>query len=126
MSIKPAFLAMALALVLALPGCMDTAPVTVACSGTLHGGPDGALPWTFSVVVDTEKKVVTVGNYLPAPIAGDASKDTIVFMAAQPSSDEYGFSSGTLNRITGAASMHIMNGGPRVFNGTCKPATKLF
>jgi hypothetical protein len=126
MPIEPGWTVLELDDVLALPGCMDTGPVTLACSGTIYGGPDGALPWTFSIVVDTEKKVATVDNYAPAPIAGDASKDTVAFMAAHPPSNEYGFSSGTLNRITGAASIYIMNDGLRVFNGTCKPAPKLF
>jgi hypothetical protein len=64
-------------------------------------------PWTFALIVDTDKKIVTVQDYEPVPIGGDASKNTIVFVAS-PATNIYGVSSGTLNRLTGAASIHII------------------
>lgn len=104
-------------------------PVTLACSGTLRALRGGVSspeePWTFALIVDTDKKIVTVQDYEPVTIAGDASKNTIVFMAS-PTTNIYGVSSGTLNRLTGAASIHIINDGLQIIDGICKPARKLF
>jgi hypothetical protein len=108
---------MALALVLAFTGCKDPQQVTLACSGTLRvlqgGVSSPEEPWTLSLAVNTEKKSVTVGSYEPTPVFGDASKDTIVFMMASLANN-YGVSTGTLNRITGAVSVHIFDEGLRI------------
>jgi hypothetical protein len=84
----------ALALVLALPGCMVTEQVTLSCSGTVR-------------------------------VLQGGSKDTIVFITESPANN-YGVSSGTLNRITGAVSVHIKDGGLRILTGACKPTHRLF
>jgi hypothetical protein len=73
---------------------------------------------------------VTVGNHAPVPIVGDPSKDSIVFGDNHPSptTKMYGFVNGTLNRLTGAVSIQIIDDGPTlaVIAGICKPAQQLF
>jgi hypothetical protein len=119
----------ALIFVLVCAGACTEEPVALACSETLRqiqaGVSSLAEPWTFVLTVDTDKKIVTVEKYEPVPIAGDASKTTVVFMAS-PATNIYGVSSGTLNRLTGAASIHIIDDGLRIIDGICKPAQKLF
>jgi hypothetical protein len=95
------FLAVITPIFVLVCGDASAEPVTLACSGTLRALRGGVSspeePWTFALAVDTDKKIVTVGNYEPVPIAGDASKSTIVFMASPPT-NIYGVSSGTLGR----------------------------
>jgi hypothetical protein len=59
-------------------------------------------------------------NGVSWPIAGDASRETIVSMDPDKGSV-------TLNRITGAVSAHFIEyNGLKKFYGVCKPAQKLF
>jgi len=81
-------------------------------------------PWTFSLIIDIDKKTATVNDLPPVPIMGDTSKNIIVFMASRQTSN-YGVSSGTLNRLTGATRIHIIEDGLQILIGTCKPARKL-
>ena len=102
--------------------------VSLSCSGTLHvirtGVPTPEEPWMSALIVDTDRKTVTVDDWPSVPFFGDTSKNTIVFSPSPPS--DYGVSSGTLNRITGETSIRIIKEGLQIINGTCKPARKLF
>jgi hypothetical protein len=102
-------------------------PAYLSCSGTLRVARGGSSspeePWTLSLVIDTDKKTVTVDDYTPVQLLAD-EKNRVVFMP-RPASG-YGVSTGTLNRITGEASIHIIKDGLQIFRGTCKPARKLF
>jgi hypothetical protein len=74
---------------------------------------------SLAVAVDIAKKTVTI-NGVSWPIAGDASRETIVSMDPDKGSI-------TLNRITGAISAHFIEyDGLKKFYGECKPAQKLF
>jgi hypothetical protein len=74
---------------------------------------------SLAVAVDIAKKTVTI-NGVSWPIAGDASRETIVSMDPDKGSV-------TLNRLTGAVSAHFIElNGLKKFYGECKPAQKLF
>jgi hypothetical protein len=74
---------------------------------------------SLAVVVDVAKKTITI-NGINWSIAGDASRETIVSMDPDKGSL-------TLNRITGAVSVHFIEyNGLKRFYGECKPAQKLF
>jgi hypothetical protein len=74
---------------------------------------------SLGVAVDIAKKTVTI-NGVSWPIAGDASRETIVSMDPDKGSI-------TLNRVTGAISAHFIEyNGLKKFYGECKPAQKLF
>jgi hypothetical protein len=74
---------------------------------------------SIAVAVDIAKKTITI-NDATWLIAGDASGETIVSMAKDKGSL-------TLNRVTGAVSVHFIEySGLRKFYGVCKPAQKLF
>jgi len=99
----------------------------MALSGVLSADDEVTMKQVYSLAVDLAAGTVAVGNYEPAPIVGDRNRDTVVFMAKPEWS--VGVSTGTLNRITGAASIHIIpltGKGLYIFDGTCKPAAKLF
>ena len=85
-----------------------------------------ANKYGLSLAIDMNARSVTVEGHEPVPIMGDAKGDTVVFIA-DPGTIA-GVSTGTLNRITGAASIHIISPmeGLRIFEGTCKQAQKLF
>jgi hypothetical protein len=74
---------------------------------------------SIAVAVDTTGKPIMI-NGVSWPIAGDASRETIVSMDPDKGSV-------TLNRITGAVSAHFIEyNGLKKFYGECKPAQKLF
>ena len=99
----------------------------LACSGTIRVVAGGISspeePWSFSVIIDMDKKSVTVNDYEPVEL--DRSGNTVTFLASPRSN--YGVSTGTLNRITGEASIRIIkDDGLWVTRGICKPAEKFF
>jgi hypothetical protein len=74
---------------------------------------------SLAVTVDIAKKTVMI-NGVSWPIAGDASRETIVSMDPDKGSI-------TLNRITGAINAHFIEyNGLKKFYGECKPAQRLF
>ena len=79
----------------------------------------------LAVSIDERARTVTVGSWGTAPITGNSENDTVVFMNLGSSP---GLSTGTLNRFTGVASIHIITAtdGLYQFYGICKPAQKLF
>ena len=105
-------------------------PTHLACRGELRvinaGGVTTADKYDLSLAIDMNARSVTVDSYEPVKFLGDIKGDTVVFMA-DPGTIA-GVSTGTLNRITGAASIHIISPmeGLRIFEGTCKQAQKLF
>ena len=106
-------------------------PVLLACYGEMHVlGVAGVrqLPEKYSlpIAIDVETKSIKVGTYDLLPLMGDPKDDTVGFLA-KPGS-KYGVSTGTLNRVTGAASINFLppEGGVLGFEGICKPAKKLF
>src|SRR5262245_25155855 len=56
-------------------------------------------------------------------LVGDPSINPIVFGLSPPTT--FGVRRGTLNRVTGTASVHIIKDGLQVLNGICKPARKV-
>jgi hypothetical protein len=65
-----------------------------------------------------------VDDYNPVRMLEDTTKNTVVFMPSPPS--DFGVSTGTLNRITGEASIHIIRDALQIIRGICKSARKLF
>jgi len=73
---------------------------------------------SVSLKVDLEGKSLVI-NDEAWPFSGDISRTIIVAMLENRGS-------ATLNRVTGAASIHFMEDGLRIFRGVCKSAEKLF
>jgi len=99
----------------------------LSCSGTVRMIRDGIFapeePWIFSLSVDLERKTIIVDDYEPVPlVVGDPSINLIVFGLSPPTT--FGVRRGTLNGVTGTASVHIIKDGLQVLNGICKPARK--
>jgi hypothetical protein len=109
--------------------CLEArAEVTdLSCSGTVRmirvGISSTEQPSTFSLSLDLERKTIIVDDYEPVPLVGDPSTSPIVFGPSPPTT--FGVRSGSLNRVTGTASVHIIKDGLQVLNGICKPARKL-
>jgi hypothetical protein len=120
--------ATALIFILTLPPEVKAQVTQLACSGTLRviraGISSPEEPWTFALIIDIDKKTVTVDDYEPVQLFGDSSQNTVAFMPSTPSN--FGVSTGTLNRITGEASIHIIRDGLRIMRGICESARKLF
>jgi hypothetical protein len=118
----------ALIFILTLPPEAKAQVTQLACSGTLRvisaGVSSPEEPWTFSIIIDTDKKTVTVDDYNPVRLLEDTTKNTVVFMPSPPS--DFGVSTGTLSRITGEVSIHIIRDGLQIIRGICKSARKLF
>ena len=99
----------------------------LSCSGTVRMIRAGILspeePWIFSLSVDLERKTIIVDDYEPVPLVGDSSINPIVFGLSQPTM--FGVRSGTLNHVTGTATVHIIKDSLQVLNGICKPARKV-
>jgi hypothetical protein len=119
----PAILALALGLVTS--GNAKAENVLLSCWGTVELIQQGRQvnpvdeKSSIAVAVDTTGKTIVI-NGVSWPIAGDASRETIVAM----DQDKGSF---TLNRITGAVSVHFIEyNGLKKFYGECKPAQKLF
>jgi hypothetical protein len=70
---------------------------SLSCSGTVRAIRAGMSmpkkPWTFSLIIDIDKKTATVNDLPPVPIIGDTSKNIIVFMASRQTSN-YGVRAG--------------------------------
>ena len=98
----------------------------LSCSGTVRMIRDGIFapeePWIFSLSVDLERKTIIVDDYERVPLVGDPSINLIVFGLSPPTT--FGVRRGTLNRVTGTASVHIVKDGLQLLNGICKPARK--
>jgi hypothetical protein len=103
-------------------------PVHLACNGgmrVVNANNVVAENYTVSLAIDLQAGTLTVDGYEPVQIVDDRG-DTVVF-EAKPET-KTGVSTGTLNRITGAASIHIIKStrGLHIFEGTCKRGEKLF
>jgi hypothetical protein len=109
-----------------MTSCGRSKVTYLSCSGSSRtvGASSPEEPWAFSLTVDMERRTVTVSDYAPVPIFGDDSRDTIMFMASPP--PDFGVSIVWLNRVTGTTSVHILEDGLRIIEGTCKPALKMF
>jgi hypothetical protein len=117
-------LAIGMALTFAGP-CLATDAIHLACAGDLYirGQVEKHV---FSMAIDLESRAVTIQGYDPVPMFGDTSRETVAFMARPGSLG--GVSTGTLNRMTGATSVHIISqiDGLLIFEGLCKPTQRLF
>jgi hypothetical protein len=116
---------LALALVSVTSGNANAEHVLLSCWGTIELIQQGKAvnpvdeKSSIAVAVDTTGNTIMI-NGVSWPIAGDASRDTIVSMDLDKGSV-------TLNRITGAINIHfIESNGLKKFYGECKPAQKLF
>ncbi len=108
-------------------GYAHSEPIPLACSGKMTAAIRHITEdYTLAITVDLRAKTVTVDSFGTVPIVGDTDGDTVVFMVDKKSTSQV--STGTLNRITGGASVHIitLTDGLYLFYGTCKPAQKLF
>ena len=76
-----------------------------------------------SLIVDSDGETITVDDHEPVKLSGG---NVLTFMSADPTQE--GVSTGTLNRITGKASINIIdpNLGLLMFAGICKKAQKIF
>jgi len=115
--------ALAVALVASDGACAEE--VSLSCWGTVALIQQGRQvnpvdeQSSLAVTVDVTKKTITINGVMWL-IAGDASGDTIVSMDENKGS-------ATLNRVTGAVSVHFIEySGLKTFYGQCKPAQKLF
>jgi hypothetical protein len=102
-------------------------PIALACSGKMTAARRHVTEdYSISITVDIAARTVTVGSYGTVPILGDLHADTVTFMKNKDTLAEA--STGTLNRLTGVASVHIITliDGLYQFYGTCKPAQRLF
>jgi hypothetical protein len=99
----------------------------LSCSGTVRMIRVGILspeqPSTFFISVDLERKTIIVDDHEPVPLVGNPSIDPIVFGLSPQTT--FGVRSGTLNRVTGTAAVHIIKDGLQVLNGICKPERKV-
>ena len=110
------------------PSIASAEPMRLACEGEVRlQNADGETidKDILSVVIDLAAKTVTVGSRGAVPIVSKPDADTMVFIA-EPGSRE-GVSTGTVNRFTGVASIHIIRtDGLYKFYGTCRTAQRLF
>src|SRR5262249_10162628 len=117
----------ALFFALSLPPDATAQVTNLSCIGTLRVVREGASlpeePWTFSLVMDTDKKTVTLDDYEPVSLLEDTSRNTVVFMPSTPV--EWGVSIGSLNRDTGQASINILKDGLYIIRGICHRRGKL-
>jgi hypothetical protein len=74
----------------------------------------------LSLIIDTDKKTVTLDDYAPVELLGDTSGNTVVFRSSTPT--DRGVSFGTLDRVTGQARVVILKDGVHITSGICKPA----
>lgn len=102
--------------------------VHLACDGEMRVLPTGEVDekYVLTLTIDLRARTATVGSYAPVPMSSKSEGDTVVFQAEPDST--YGVSTGTLDRFTGAASIHIitLTHGLYMFHGTCRAAQKLF
>jgi hypothetical protein len=105
-------------------GVANAAPIRLIC--------DGTLTHTFvqskevrTVLIDLSAKTVTLENAGSAPIS-ETGEDRISFSEKDPlrPPPHFGLRWGSVNRTSGAIYAHIDEADE--FEGTCKPAQKLF
>jgi hypothetical protein len=110
-----------------IPASARAEPVRLVCEGAVRAIVEGrVVPPAKDVrvlTIDLSAKTVTVEGYDTVPIMGEPD-DMVVFMADRRQA--FGVSTGTVNRVSGAASIHIISDGLIIFEGICKPAQKLF
>jgi hypothetical protein len=103
----------------------DTDGLLLSCAGTVVLMQEGrrANPKdeesSVSLRIDLEKRSLKIDDREPWPIVSDLSDTIVVSMAEDKGS-------ATLNRVTGAISVHLMEYGLRLFTGSCKRAEKIF
>jgi hypothetical protein len=96
----------------------------LSCEGEVRRQNDGKTDNDiYLVTIDQAGKAVTVGSWGSASIIGQTD-EVLTFVGTESP----GVSSGSINRFTGAAAIHIitMTDGLYSFYGTCKSATRLF
>ena len=100
----------------------------LSCSGTIIRARipkelSSEEQWALSLIVDSDGETITVDDHEPVKLSGG---NVLTFMSADPTQE--GVSTGTLNRITGKASINIIdpNLGLLMFAGICKKAQKIF
>ena len=76
-------------------------------------------PKSLVVVLNLYRQTMKVDDGLEWPLSGDTSRDVLVAMSPNAGSV-------TLNRVTGAASIHRIVDGLEIFTGTCVKAQRVF
>jgi hypothetical protein len=105
-------------------------PVHLTCEGEMHlinadGDAAAKYEYALSLAIDQRAGTATVDTYQAVAIPSKLDNDTLMFMANRALTT--GAATGTLNRITGKASIQIITGdGLRKFYGICKPTKRLF
>jgi hypothetical protein len=95
----------------------------LSCTGTVSDDASKPpQPSLMTLTLDTESRSITVNGYPTVPFT--QTDTTLVLMPSGPI--KYGVSTGVVNRITGEASIHILDQGFLIFRGVCKPTQKLF
>ncbi len=103
----------------------DSDGLLLSCAGTVVLMQEGrqANPSdeksSVSLRIDLERRSLKIDDREPWPIVSDLSDTIVVSMAEDKGS-------ATLNRVTGAVSIHLMEFGLRLFTGSCNRAEKLF
>lgn len=122
---RAAMLILAFAVVSLASASANAGEVLLSCWGTVELIQQGKQVnpvderASITVAVDIPNKSLTI-NGMKWTIAGNASDETVVGMDPDKGSV-------TLNRITGAVSVHFIEySGLKKFYGECKPAQKLF
>jgi hypothetical protein len=102
-------------------------PIRLACDGEMDSLRHGDLgKETLSLAIDLRAGgTVTVEGYEPVGIFGDYAGERVEFMSESGSGE--GVSAGSINRITGAASILIVTRADvHRFYGICRPAKRVF
>jgi hypothetical protein len=104
----------------------DAKTVQLSCTGKVSAVARGVTEDAVTdVTIDLGARSVTIGSWVSAPILGDAKGNWVHILADRKN---YGVSTGSINRITGAVDVRIitLTDGLYRFEGVCKPAQKLF
>jgi hypothetical protein len=117
---------MVIVIVLVISQIAHAEPVLLACYGEIRNArSEQTEKYALPVRIDLQAGTVRVENYEAVPFMGPPEDDTVAFIAKPET--KIGVSTGSINRITGQASIHIIrNDGLLIFEGNCRRAEKLF
>jgi hypothetical protein len=110
------------------PVTLYAEPARLVCEGEMRlqsANGETAESYALSLAIDQIAGTVAVGSFGTAPIISEPDAETVVIIAKPGPIDSV--SSGTINRFTGMASIHIIGpDGLLKFYGRCKPAARMF
>jgi hypothetical protein len=104
-------------------------PIYLACQGELRARNSGGVTresFALTIRLDMTAKTAKIGDYEVVPVKTVVDKPDSVFFMTAPGGN-FGVSTGGLNRYSGALWLHVIsNNGLLLYDGSCKPAAKLF